>query len=892
MGICRTYIPTIIITSTPVIITPSPSTSLWSTSSCTTSTGRRSDRGFENLLVKANRTGGSSIQSPQRASEADFVPTTLRTTKLDVASNAAEKTNTQVEDIVKESGQAENSSSDIGGVSASKTSREPGQTSLYSVEAKVRALQLGTKASATLAYTFISTKQSPQTPRSLSTLAASDTNTAWEWSRGRNVREKSQSIDRLSITSSLPNERRQWWGHSSTEYDNESGGDDEDDVTSDDVSCNAITTSSITLFYAPITSWSTVYLTNSVASELIVPTQTIWTDCEPGSTEVWTTSVDLSHPTAQTDEEVSHQATSINAPKYGGSTTAEGDGAWIVTPSSSSISESWRTLQSSIVSDLSLPVFSSPITTSPAGHMPSSIITFPSLSVSTTANPSRTTSKAVIQTYITPAPVITTAASTTVPSNTASSTNTHAAAAAADNTTSSSTVSSTPSSTSSHHSKAVSAGAAIGGVFGLFALLALFLFIIRWWKRRQRIQRTNELRSSWFYGGDVPEPDMGIDDEKDRSEYPFSNAGPQSRFSAPSLLSRQSLAVSMPLGRPTSHMRQGSGRFMSILSFKRLRNSFFSRSEGSHKQQDNKAWADKYTYPPRFSLDGESRKRRISPPRAFMMDPCTNPTDDQVGWGDGGPYPRVIPSLSVTAHQAPSRIELREATPVTWGSSYATTPPLRPQSQSVSLGWQSVKSQPKLNVVAPSEASHSIYSDGSTYIATGLSRGNTMRSIQSQGESLHTGEGVVNAAASNFPMPPLTFPMSHALLPHDPYAPSHLPEIPFISFSPNFSHRNLHDSALTTRSTAQSSGTWEYAAYADPGDASPVPVFSKGLDDARVTRDWYEKPLWDGRSMADPMSACGVATISREVRGVGRDRKSMKSVRWKEEGLDNEPWAL
>ncbi|OXB39121.1 hypothetical protein J007_01090 [Cryptococcus neoformans] len=499
-----TYIPTIIITSTPVIITPSPSTSLWSTSSCTTSTGRQSDRGFENLLVKANRTGGSSIQSPQRASEADFVPTTLRTTKLDVASNAAEKTNTRVEDIVRESGQTENSSSDIGGVSASKTSREPGQTSLYSGEAKVRAVQLGTKASTTLAYTFISTKQSPQTPRSLSTSAASDTNTAWEWSRGRNVREKSQSIDRLTITSSLPNERRQWWGHSSSEYDNESDGDDEGDVTSDDVSCNAITTSSITLFYAPITSWLTVYLTSSVASELIVPTQTIWTDCEPGSTEVWTTSVDLSHPTAQTNEEVSHQATSINAPKYSGSTTAEGDGAWIVTPSSSSI------------------IFSSPITTSPAGHMPSSIITFPSLSVSTTANPSRTTSKAVIQTYITPAPVITTAASTTVPSHTASSTNTHAAAAAADNTTSSSTVSSTPSSTSSHHSKAVSAGAAIGGVFGLFALLALFLFIIRWWKRRQRIQRTNQLRSSWFYGGDVPEPDMGIDDEKDRSEYPFS----------------------------------------------------------------------------------------------------------------------------------------------------------------------------------------------------------------------------------------------------------------------------------------------------------------------------------------------------------------------------------
>lgn len=546
--------------------------------------------------------------------------------------------------------------------------------------------------------------------------------------------------------------------------------------------------------------------------------------------------------------------------------------------------------KSSVVSDITLSVSPSPITTGPAEHMSSSIKTFPSLSLSITANASQKSSKTVTRNSITPAPISTTATSATVPSYITSSPNTQAAAAA-NNATSSSTISSTPSPASSHHSKAVSVGTTIGGVFGLFALLALFLFVVRWWKKRQRIQRTNELRSSWFYGGEVREPDMGIRSEEDQSEYSFSNAGPQSRFSAPSLLSSQSPAVPTFFGRPISHMCQESGRFPPILSFKHVRNSFISRREGPHKQQDNRAWADKYKNPPQSSLSGESLKGKISPPRALMMDTSTDPTGGQVGWGDGGPYPRVGPSLPVAVPQAPSRIELREATPLTLGSSYAATPPLHPPSQSGSLGWQSEKSQPELGVVAASVASHSIYSHGSIYTATGLSRGNTMESTRSEGESMHTGEGAIDAAASTFPMPPLTFPTPHGLL-HDPYAPSHLSEIPSISFSPNFSHRDLHDPALTTHSTAQSSGIWEYATYTNPSGASPVPVFPRSLDDTRVTRDWYEKPLWDGRSMTDP-TVCMVLQSSAE-RGLGdeRDRKSMKSVRWKDEGLDNVPRAL
>ena len=40
----------------------------------------------------------------------------------------------------------------------------------------------------------------------------------------------------------------------------------------------------------------------------------------------------------------------------------------------------------------------------------------------------------------------------------------------------------------------------------MFALVALLLFCIRMVLKRRRVRRTSELRSSWFYGGDVDEP--------------------------------------------------------------------------------------------------------------------------------------------------------------------------------------------------------------------------------------------------------------------------------------------------------------------------------------------------------------------------------------------------
>ena len=63
---------------------------------------------------------------------------------------------------------------------------------------------------------------------------------------------------------------------------------------------------------------------------------------------------------------------------------------------------------------------------------------------------------------------------------------------------------------SSSSNKGVSAGAAVGGVVGLLLALGGALMSVRFWLKRKRGKRLRIMRSSWFYGGDVAEPD---DDE-------------------------------------------------------------------------------------------------------------------------------------------------------------------------------------------------------------------------------------------------------------------------------------------------------------------------------------------------------------------------------------------
>lgn len=49
----------------------------------------------------------------------------------------------------------------------------------------------------------------------------------------------------------------------------------------------------------------------------------------------------------------------------------------------------------------------------------------------------------------------------------------------------------------------MSAGAAIGGVIGIFLLIAAVMFVLRWWMRRKRgnARKTILMRQSWYPPG-------------------------------------------------------------------------------------------------------------------------------------------------------------------------------------------------------------------------------------------------------------------------------------------------------------------------------------------------------------------------------------------------------
>ncbi|WVO12794.1 hypothetical protein L204_100402 [Cryptococcus depauperatus] len=426
------------------------------------------------------------------------------------------------------------------------------------------------------------------------------------------------------------------------------------------------------------------------------------------------------------------------------------------------------------------------------------------------------------------------------------------------------------SASESHPNKAVSTGAAVGGVIGLFAFLALCLFIMRWWKKRNRVQKTEAIRSSWFYGGDVRESKMEVMSEKEsRNEYPFGGQDPQSRFSAPSLLSRHSLAMPAFIARPITHMRQGSGRFPPILSLKHLRSSIFNRSDepgaynGKKNLESSQAWADKYTFPVPAIARGEEFQQKMNPPRALMMDPHSSSQDDRQHPG----------SFATLAHsqELPSRLD---NLPVEWGSSYANSQRLSTQAFPSEYQNASQFSFHDANGNVPSEASQSMYSLPSTHTAHNLSRGSTLKSVQSDGST--PGEVV-----SSFPIPPSRLKGS---LPPPP-----LPEIPTSrTFSPDFT-RDLslpqpYNSRLT-QSTSHSSGVWEYAGYA--GGSSPGPSAAQQVnlrEEDRVTRDWYNKPIWDGDSTFDPTSVYGPPGDLQGGPADVKGRKSVKSVRWDDQG--------
>lgn len=216
--------------------------------------------------------------------------------------------------------------------------------------------------------------------------------------------------------------------------------------------------------------------------------------------------------------------------------------------------------------------------------------------------------------------------------------------AAVPTSTSNATATTSSDNTSHATSRGVQAGAVIGGLAGLVALIALILFAVRTWKVYRQQQRTEVLRSSWFYGGDVAEPEEPEQEHEVSCEWrvargacfaayrewlrslrassgveapagdlvaplrsvqalgsrfcapgstPLQNRLLTSaethahlRFSAPSFSTRRSNSVSRSaatfLANPLSHLRhRNSGRFPTLGTFTGMvRNSFMPRYSG------------------------------------------------------------------------------------------------------------------------------------------------------------------------------------------------------------------------------------------------------------------------------------------------------------------------
>ncbi|WWD10252.1 hypothetical protein V865_008386 [Kwoniella europaea PYCC6329] len=165
--------------------------------------------------------------------------------------------------------------------------------------------------------------------------------------------------------------------------------------------------------------------------------------------------------------------------------------------------------------------------------------------------------------------------------------------------------------------KGTAAGAAIGGIFALIALIAAILFFVRFWKKRQRAERTASLRASWFYGEKILNHTDESENEKRRSAPAPStepsarpSIQPISRFSAPSFASR-SEGLGALLARPLKNLRRDSSPLM-----KPLKLVSGDPNEEARRNEDNSIWG-KLAYPfkaiPLPSTEGISERLRNIP---------------------------------------------------------------------------------------------------------------------------------------------------------------------------------------------------------------------------------------------------------------------------------------
>ncbi|KAK8869913.1 hypothetical protein IAR55_000481 [Kwoniella newhampshirensis] len=656
-------------------------------------------------------------------------------------------------------------------------------------------------------------------------------------------------------------------------------------------------TSTSTSFAQPVTSWSPISSITYVASVISVPTQTIYGSviCPLLPTARHSSSSDTPKPTTSVDEFEGYWTTSLSSSAEGVSFTSATSSPVVPTSRSATVTSTFDSISSQSPSTLSSSNTSSSSRSTP--------ISAPLTGLNTSSTPSTSIMPHSQSQDLAPS-------TTTDPTSSATSANDY----------------------SSPYNKGGATRAAIGGVIGLTALIAAALLVVRWWKRRGRAQRTRELRSSWFYAGGVREGSVHLDRGSGLNftrQEKTSSPTPQSRFSAPSLISRHSLALPTFLSRPLSHLRQASlgsntsidttnnSRLRPVSYFHNLRKSIVSsKDHGSlsgpryTKKQNGRtpAWAEKYLDAAPIPIVGDDPQqnanaieRRLDPPRPALMDP---PEEYGAALGESR-YPDTFTSPPPRTAQATlSKMELSGPSSFTWGDSYST--PLTRDQMDVTRNEHNTL-MPSIVFTAPTEASASIYSLPAT--APLLNPNDTFTTIcqtdldRTPSDRSAKDPRLIQSAANSFPLPPLQFSVpthppaiakTNDTIASDPNNHSvpfsqdkDLPPVPVMS---DFLHRDPHDSRRVTQSTAHSSGTWEYATYGDTysyyvqnrESSSPDVPAQKHRD----TKDWYVKSLWDLEGSVAPMSVYhasvyGAMVDEEEVRN--GSRKSVKSVRWEDE---------
>ncbi|OCF35404.1 hypothetical protein I316_02954 [Kwoniella heveanensis BCC8398] len=303
------------------------------------------------------------------------------------------------------------------------------------------------------------------------------------------------------------------------------------------------------------TSWSTVFVTQSIPTIILVPTETIFNECtETTAGVVPTTSSDTSLPTTTSSQTISPSFVNT-AIIFMSSIEPDTTDLASSTSSAGWSSETGPLAESADPTDQAV---SQPATTSPAWDDQSDstdtadVAAAPTQSASDDEDPASHSSATDM------------ASSTTrvkIPGSGGKASAEHQASL-----TYKPYSTSPPEATESQPTtnKALSAGAAIGGFFALVAVIAAVLFIVRWWKRREREEKTLLLRSSWFYGGNIDDdgnekgPAIPPHHRHNNPSPQPSNSGPISRFSAPSLLSRRSLFLPKLLPKRLTQTRANS----------------------------------------------------------------------------------------------------------------------------------------------------------------------------------------------------------------------------------------------------------------------------------------------------------------------------------------------